>query len=553
MPWLWWRRTTDKLSFVYILLAAQMDVLSSFELNSPPLPTHLKPASGAPSAHHANLKSNSTDREGFKSDRDRDVRDSFKTDRDRDSFKSGRDANKPDRERDSYSSPNGNSTSNPYTPRPYKGAWERPPRGDDRERRGDERERDRDRRPDERDRDRRPDERDRDRRTGDERDRRLDDRDRDRRPPEERDRRTDERDRRPMDERDRTRGQHPRDRDRDRDVERDMEGPVPMSNSNSHNSVNSNSHSNSSNPTAPAPDESAMSFKDRHYRPAGAVDASAPAGIPSDAHTHSNVRQSAPRSPPAHGGGARGRGNGRRSPPPGHNPNPNNIPSAPASVSMSTYPDAPGNEFPGARAPLEWADSHRPRDRPPHDREREPRYPGAASGPSRGGFDGERRGYVPREGREREPREGWSRERDAPPHQFEARKPPEAAYDARKTDGAYDARRPEYARDVPPHVHHSNNSSTPTLPPILGQPREARDREPAMHRERELPVHRERELPIHRDPPMRELPMHRDQPEPPRSAPILSAPSTLTLHPHPAPRLFRLRHSFLFLRAGIEI
>ncbi|KAJ7719517.1 hypothetical protein DFH07DRAFT_314100 [Mycena maculata] len=50
-------------------------------------------------------------------------------------------------------------------------------------------------------------------------------------------------------------------------------------------------------------------------------------------------------------------------------------------------------------------------------------------------------------------------------------------------------------------------------------------------RDRETPVHRERE----REPPMpreHELPTHRDQPPPPRSA-ILSAPSTLTLHPRP--------------------
>ncbi|KAJ7719518.1 hypothetical protein DFH07DRAFT_859277, partial [Mycena maculata] len=166
---------------------------------SGPVPSDGKPKSSAAlngsSTPHANVKSSSSD--AFKTDRERD-RDPFKTERERDSFKPDRDRDsgegyKPDRDRDAFSSPNGDPHANPYNLRPYKGAWERPPRGE---------ERDRDRRTD--DRERRPDERDRGRHTGDERDRRADDRDR--RTTDERDRRTDERDRRPMDERERARG-----------------------------------------------------------------------------------------------------------------------------------------------------------------------------------------------------------------------------------------------------------------------------------------------------------------------------------------------------------
>jgi hypothetical protein len=89
------------------------------------------------------------------------------------------------------------------------------------------------------------------------------------------------------------------------------------------------------------------------------------------------------------------------------------------------------------------------------------------------------------------------------------------------------------------------NSNNPNL---MGTQSLTREREPPGHRE--PPMQREREPPIHRD---REReaqpPMHRDahrDPQPPRSAlPIMSAPSTLTLHPKPT--LLRLRHSlFLF-------
>lgn len=304
-----------------------------------------------------------------------------------------------------------------------------------------------------------------------------------------------------------------------------------MSNSNSYNSMIS--HSSSATSAGAVHMHEEMSFNDRHYRPEGVGDA--PSALNSDnTHPHSGsmTRNSPPpRSPPLRGRG-RGRGNGRWSPPPGYNPNPNNIPSPAGPMSMSTYPKTPAAELPG---PGSWLESrHHERERLPHDRVREPRYPGAGAG--RGGFDGERRGgHPPREGRERERehRENWPRERDAPPHQYDARMPPppEPAYDSRRMDGAYDARNPDYSRerDPPPHVRHSNSSSN------LTQGQGARDREP-IHHDREPPMHREREQP-------REPPIHRDQPQPPRSAPIMSAPSTLTLHPY-----FRLRHSSLFSR-----
>lgn len=250
---------------------------------------------------------------------------------------------------------------------------------------------------------------------------------------------------------------------------------------------------------------------------------------------------------------------------------------------MSSYPDPPG-EFNSSKRPPDrdrkYRDSrdlafnnHEQVGRAPHDRadpERERDQRGVqGQGPFSTGraFDDseprERRGYQPRpeererrDGRERdrEPREArdhrerdapgrderarrdtdtWprERERDAPPHQYERK--PDSAYDSRKQDGAY-------GRDAQPR-----NSNNPNL---MGTQSHTREREPPGHRE--PPMQREREPPIHRD---REReaqpPMHRDahrDPQPPRSAlPIMSAPSTLTLHPKPT--LLRLRHSlFLF-------
>ncbi|KAJ7748556.1 hypothetical protein DFH07DRAFT_962139 [Mycena maculata] len=147
---------------------------------------------------------------------------------------------------------------------------------------------------------------------------------------------------------------------------------------------------------------------------------------------------------------------------------------------MSTYTDAPGGESSSS-----YVDACRPRERPLHDREREPRYPRAGSGATCSGFNSER---------------GGPRERDVPPYQYDVCKPPPP-----DTHSWY--------RDAPPHVRYSNSTSTSTLTQSQGHPRD-----------RELPVHREHEC----EPPMQrehELPTHHNQAPPPHST-MLSAPRT---------------------------
>ncbi|KAJ6491273.1 hypothetical protein C8R47DRAFT_444784 [Mycena vitilis] len=438
---------------------------------------------------HTNIKSSSTDRDNYKS--------------------SGADREPlPDdwevRQSRNPTSTNSSSSSYYYNTRTLKSTWERP-RGDERER---------------------------ERRSGD-----------DRAHP-----RSDDRDRAHA-----TRGQHHRD------------GDGPLQNSNSSGHVDSAQN-----------EDDGMSYKDRHYRPEGAPDvasgtptASTP-GTDRNAHSlGSRPPQKSP-SPPSRGGRGRGRGrgdehgsgNGRWSPP----LNPNNIRST--SASMSSYPD-PTGDF-NSKRPPGWDRDRKYRDsrdstltreqvgRAPHDRgdperDRDQRsVQGQGYGPGRPLDDGEPRGYQPRSGererqdireRDREPREqrdarerdvpgrddrarrdndGWprDRERDVPPHQYD-----------RKQDSAYDSRKP-YGRDAQSRSNNQNLSQTQSHP---------REREVPPHRE---PPSRERDAPppMHRDPP-RDPPRERD-PQPQRSHPIMSAPSTLTLRPKPT--LLRLRHSFVF-------
>ncbi|KAJ7033097.1 hypothetical protein C8F04DRAFT_1261191 [Mycena alexandri] len=449
--------------------------------------------SGTPgvSAHHANMKSSSTDRDNYKSNtealpEDWEVRQSRQPTA-------------------TPNNPNG-STAYFYNTRTNKSTWERP-RDDARPRSGDERERDR-----------------------------------------------------PQS----IRGHH-----------RDGDGPMHTRNSNS----GSGGHLDSA--SGPNEDDG-LSYRDRHYRPEGSADLGSGTATPSvpgngNISDHNRAPPNPP-SPPSRGGRGRGRGdsrpgNGRWSPPPN---NPNNIRST--SASMSSYPE-PLGDFNSSKRPPGWNERDRERKyrdsrdsppnrdqaaRVPHDRgdperERDQRTL-QGQGPSSAGraLDDEpreRRGYASRleererrdvRERDREPRDHrerdvpsrderprrdadtWTRERerDVPPHQLESRKY-DSAYESRKQDGAY-------GRDAP---RNSNSNLTQSQ----SHPRE---REPPGPREASM---QQRDPPRDRDPqPSMRRDSHRDRdPQPPRSSahPILSAPSTLTLHPA---TLLRLRHSYPF-------
>ncbi|KAJ7753734.1 hypothetical protein B0H16DRAFT_761828 [Mycena metata] len=393
-----------------------------------------------------------------------------------------------------------------------------------------------------------------------------------------------ERPRADSDDRARPRSGDERERDRPhstRGHHRDGDGPMQIRNSNS-----SGGHVDSA---SGANEDDGLSYRDRHYRPEGSGDLASgtPAtSIPGNGNiSDHNAHRAPPKSPspPSRGGRGRGRGraddsrpgNGRWSPPPN---NPNSIRST--SASMSSYPE-PLGDFNSSKRPPGWNERDRERkyrdsrDSPPN-RDQAARIPQDRGDPERerdqrtlqgqGPYSAgralddeprERRGYAsrpdererrdarerdrePRDHRERDPSrderprretDAWprERERDIPPHQLESRKY-DSSYESRKQDGAY-------GRDAP----RNSNSNNSNLTQSQSHPRE---REPPGHREASM---QQRDPPRDRDPqPPTRRDSHRDRdPQPPRSSahPILSAPSTLTLHPAP---LLRLRHSYPF-------